>query len=138
MRARYTKIRKERAHELLEKLVQGPNIADSFNEPKNGRECLDRYFNWVDTWVIGEVMDLIPELRGKERPKRMQCSICGMPAPNWSREHLKVHGWSGGKIDSETMKGHKVDEEVLFCRAHNGKEIASFIENLVKDPEDKR
>jgi len=64
-----------------------------------------------------------------------KCSICGTKAPSKNHEVLKCQGWSGGQVKSETMKGHKVDQAVLFCPAHSGEEIARVIENLVKDPE---
>jgi len=64
-----------------------------------------------------------------------KCTICGSRPPSKNREVLKCQGWSGGQVKSETMKGHKVDQAVLFCPAHSGEEIARFIENLVKGPE---
>lgn len=63
-----TNTRKQRASELLARLERGPcfdgNLDWSSYTPSNAQE---QYQLWVNSWIIGELIDLIPELRQMEK-----------------------------------------------------------------------
>lgn len=54
------KTRKEKAHELLRTLQGGPDM-----EPRE-RLSAARIRIWLDSWVIGPVLDLVPEFKVRE------------------------------------------------------------------------
>ena len=54
--------RKLRAHELLKLLKQGPAFI-SFEPPLTQDGAKQCYKIWSETWILNELVDLIPELR---------------------------------------------------------------------------
>lgn len=63
-----TNTRKQRASELLARLERGPHFDSNPDgtsyTPGNAQE---QYQLWVNSWIIGELIDLIPELRQMEK-----------------------------------------------------------------------
>lgn len=58
---RYT--RKDRATELLRKLKEGPCFDHFGGEEYTPAHAKYRYQLWASTWIIGELVALIPELK---------------------------------------------------------------------------
>ena len=58
-----TDTRKQRANELHMRLQRGPSLGDA--------EMERRVRGWLETWVISEVISLVPELKGR-RPYPME------------------------------------------------------------------
>ncbi len=64
-----TEYRAARANKLLEKLKHGPHWCDIGPKPgrldkEDAEEATRQYQLWAQSWIIGEIMELIPELKG--------------------------------------------------------------------------
>lgn len=60
------KTRKSRAAELLQTIKTGPHFDNSFIAGHYGpHNALNEYLLWAETYVIPELLKLIPELKDK-------------------------------------------------------------------------
>jgi len=62
--------RKQRAAELLKRLENGPAFSSTFGalaDKNAANEARDTYQLWAKTWVLGELRDLVPELRNQSK-----------------------------------------------------------------------
>lgn len=60
--------RKQRAEELYKRIVEcsfSPSF-EPFNEVPTDKEIKSRVKNWLHSWILPEVIDLIPELKDKK------------------------------------------------------------------------
>lgn len=58
-----TGTRRQRARELYERLARGP-VFDAIGDAHLHADAARIYRLWVETWVLSELKDLVPELRG--------------------------------------------------------------------------
>lgn len=67
--------KKRRAQELLERLEHGPefrSISGALSDLSAAAEAQESYRRWVKTWVVNELRDLVPELRGQAKNNQVQ------------------------------------------------------------------
>lgn len=71
-----TNTRATRARELLERLQRGPSFPTFGPEgdtPESAARANTRYRLWASSWVLDELVDLVPELRGvKLEPRTLE------------------------------------------------------------------
>ena len=67
-----TNTRKQRANELLERLKRGPSLSAHRMGMHSAREAEAQVKIWLGSWVIHEVIDLVPELRRARNKQREQ------------------------------------------------------------------
>lgn len=56
--------RKQKAKELLDRLTRGPSYSD-IGRAFNVEEASSQYKMWAESWIIPEVLALVPELKVK-------------------------------------------------------------------------
>lgn len=62
-----TNTRQQRAAQLLRRLETGPAFSSPFDGSNFTPETAkNKYKLWVDTWILDELVDLIPELKRKK------------------------------------------------------------------------
>lgn len=54
--------RRQRAAELLDRLRRGPSFSDG--RPFTSAEAAAQYKIWSESWIIQELLALVPELKG--------------------------------------------------------------------------
>lgn len=64
-----TGTRKQKAHELIERLLRGPSLHYFTVEPTSEDQIMHDVRMWLETWIIPDVRDLVPELKAKPEPK---------------------------------------------------------------------
>lgn len=57
--------RKDRAEELLRRLEKGPTLP-FYMEAEAKKQAYESLRLWIQSWIVEEVKDLIPELRPKK------------------------------------------------------------------------
>lgn len=63
--------RKQRATELLTRIKRGPSISAPFDgSPLTPAEVIRIYRGWIESWILPDLTDLVPELRDA---KRLEC-----------------------------------------------------------------
>lgn len=62
--------RKVRAAKLLERIVRGPSFNQTTGEPLTTEEAQRLYSVWMQSWILQDLKDLVPELR--EESQRMK------------------------------------------------------------------
>jgi hypothetical protein len=62
--------RKVRAAKLLERIVRGPSFNPTIGEPLTTEEAQRLYSVWMQSWILQDLKDLVPELR--EESQRMK------------------------------------------------------------------
>jgi hypothetical protein len=56
--------RKERAVRLFRRLVDGPSLSEPFDgSAYTANQATVDYRRWSRSWIIGDLIDLVPELR---------------------------------------------------------------------------
>jgi len=55
--------RKERAERLLERCKRGPSISAYPGEVLTDKIISAHYKAWAESWILGDLIDLIPELK---------------------------------------------------------------------------
>lgn len=58
--------RKERAQELLDRIKRGPSFSQ-IGRPFTLDEATAQYKLWSESWIVCQLIDLVPELKGIER-----------------------------------------------------------------------
>jgi len=69
-----TNTRKYRASELLKRVKRGPYFKTPFQEEIDPTSC---YRLWAESWVVDELIDLIPELRGTKNERKKSIQVHG-------------------------------------------------------------
>lgn len=65
--------RRQRAVVLIERLIEGPATFDYPGQYLGQSEVFESYQRWVNSWILPEIRDLVPELRKKkDRSERQQ------------------------------------------------------------------
>jgi hypothetical protein len=62
-----TDTRKQRAAKLLERIERGPSFNPRTGEPLTTEEAQRLYCVWMQSWILEDLKDLIPELRQSQR-----------------------------------------------------------------------
>ena len=55
--------RKLRTAKLLERIERGPSFNPTTGEPLTTEEAQAQYNRWMNSWILEDLKDLIPELR---------------------------------------------------------------------------
>ena len=58
-----TDTRKQRAARLLERIERGPSFNPTTGEPLTTEEAQALYNRWMQSWILEDLKDLIPELK---------------------------------------------------------------------------
>lgn len=66
-----TNTRKQRANELHKRLQRGPSLGMYDGRPMTPEEAERQVRAWLDSWVLREVVALVPELKNR-RPYPMK------------------------------------------------------------------
>jgi hypothetical protein len=59
--------RRQRAEQLLDRLRRGPSLSPHRMGASSCREAEAQVKNWLSAWIVDEVIDLVPELRQRNR-----------------------------------------------------------------------
>jgi hypothetical protein len=62
-----TDTRKQRAAKLLERIDRGPSFNPTTGESLTTEEAQRLYRVWMQSWILEDLIDLIPELRQSQR-----------------------------------------------------------------------
>lgn len=62
-----TNTRRQRANQLLERLERGPSLSTHRIGMSSAREAEAQVKIWLRSWIVHEVIDLVPELRQRNR-----------------------------------------------------------------------
>ena len=70
--------RKQRAAKLLERIERGPSLNPTTGEPLTTEEAQRLYRVWMQSWILEDLKDLIPELRQSQRPHEVVPRLKGL------------------------------------------------------------
>jgi hypothetical protein len=70
--------RKLRAAKLLERIERGPSFNPTTGEPLSAEEAQRLYRIWMQSWILEDLIDLIPELRQSQRPHEVMPRLKGL------------------------------------------------------------
>jgi hypothetical protein len=73
-----TDTRKQRAARLLERIERGPSFNPTTGEPLTTEEAQRLYSVWMQSWILEDLIDLIPELRQSQRPQEVMPRLKGL------------------------------------------------------------
>jgi hypothetical protein len=73
-----TDTRKQRAAKLLERIERGPSFNPTTGEPLTTEEAQQLYRVWMQSWILEDLKDLIPELSQSQRPHEVVPPLKGL------------------------------------------------------------
>ena len=70
--------RKQRAAKLLERIERGPSFNPTTGEPLTTEEAQRLYRVWMQSWILEDLIDVIPELTQSQRPHEVAPRLKGL------------------------------------------------------------